>query len=71
MDKQLCRSLLLLINNSEQMERLNDYVASRIAHHQALLENLKDHQRILESQGAIAELRRFKTLRDEVIKGAE
>jgi len=53
------------------MERLNDYVASRIAHHQALLENLKDHQRILESQGAIAELRRFKTLRDEVIKGAE
>jgi hypothetical protein len=71
MDKQLCRSLLLLVNNSEQMERLNDYVASRIAHHQALLENLKDHQRILESQGAIAELRRFKTLRDEVIKGAE
>jgi hypothetical protein len=36
-----------------------------------LLEKQKDPQRILEVQGAITELRRFKTLRDEVIKGAE
>jgi hypothetical protein len=31
----------------------------------------QDRDRILEIQGAIAELRRLSTLRDEVIKGAE
>ena len=53
------------------MDLLHEYVSVRIAAYHQQLENTKDHQRILEIQGAIAELRRFKTLRDEMIKGAE
>tara|TARA_R100000951_G_scaffold27218_1_gene23085 strand:- start:1416 stop:1631 length:216 start_codon:yes stop_codon:yes gene_type:complete len=71
MDKLLYRSLLMLVNDKDQMERLEEYVAERIRHHRDNLEKQKDINRILEAQGAIVELKRFKTLRDEVIKGAE
>ena len=71
MDKQFYRSLLMLVNDKDQMERLEEYVAGRIRHHRDNLEKQKDINRILEAQGAILELKRFKTLRDEVIKGAE
>jgi hypothetical protein len=69
MNKIFYRTLFLLVNNKEQMQRLQDYAAARIAHHQRLLETTKDHHRILEIQGTIAELRRFETLPDEVIEG--
>ena len=71
MDKLLYRSLLMLVNDKDQMERLEEYVAERIRHHRDNLEKQKDMNRILEAQGAILELKRFKTLRDEVIRGAE
>jgi hypothetical protein len=61
----------MLVNDKDQMERLEEYVAERIRHHRDNLEKQKDMNRILEAQGAILELKRFKTLRDEVIKGAE
>lgn len=61
----------MLVNDKDQMERLDEYVAERIRHHRDNLEKQKDMNRILEAQGAILELKRFKTLRDEVIKGAE
>ena len=53
------------------MQRLQDYAAARIARHQRLLETSKEHHHISQIQGAIAELRRFETLRDEVIEGAK
>jgi hypothetical protein len=53
------------------MERLDAYAENRIQQHRDNLEKEKDHDRILEIQGAIRELRRFATLRDEAIKGAE
>jgi len=71
MDKSFYRLLLPLVNNKEQMDLLHDYAAARIECLRDLLEKQKDPQRILEVQGAITELRRFKTLRDEVIKGAD
>jgi len=71
MDKQLYRSLLLLVNNKDCMALLNEYVSARIAQYYRQIETAKEHSRVLEIQGAIAELRRFKTLRDETIKGAE
>ena len=71
MDKAQYRKLLPLVNDRDQMNLLHDYAASRIEGLRDLLEKQKDPQRILEVQGAISELRRFKTLRDEVIKGAE
>jgi hypothetical protein len=71
MDKSFYRLLLPLVNNRELMNLLQEYAAARIEGCRDLLEKQKDPQRILEVQGAITELRRFKTLRDEVIKGAE
>jgi hypothetical protein len=69
--KQFYRSLLLLVNNDEQMERLQSYANHRIETLRNQLEKQKDRDRVLEIQGAISELRRFSTLRDEVIKEAE
>ena len=71
MDKAQYRKLLPLVNDRDQMNLLHDYAAARIEGLRDLLEKQKDPQRILEVQGAITELRRFKTLRDEVIKGAD
>lgn len=71
MDQQFYRSLLLLVNTKDHMDLLHKYVSARIDHFHHQLENTKDHHRVLEIQGSIAELRRFKTLRDEVTKGAE
>ena len=71
MDKQFYRSLLPLVNDKDQHQTLKDYADRRIKTMHSLLETTKDHNRILEIQGAIAELRRVHTLRDEVIKGAE
>tara|TARA_B100000780_G_scaffold271165_1_gene231791 strand:+ start:989 stop:1150 length:162 start_codon:yes stop_codon:yes gene_type:complete len=53
------------------MQRLQEYAAARIANYHRLLETTKDHYYILEIQGAIAELKRFETLRDEVIEGSK
>lgn len=71
MDKLDYRSLLPLVNDKDQMDRLIEYAGKRIAQHRDHLEKEKDRDRILETQGAIRELRRFATLRDEVLKGAE
>jgi hypothetical protein len=53
------------------MDKLKEYAQSRIIYFHHLLELQKDTDRILEIQGAIAELRRINTLREEVIKGSE
>jgi len=71
MDKDTSRALLPLVNDKDTMERLQVYLDYRINRYRDLLEVQKDFDRIKEIQGAMAELRRFKTLRDEVIKGAE
>ena len=63
--------MLLLVNTPTYMDLLHEYVSVRIAGFHQQLENTKDPHRVLEIQGAIAELRRFKTLRDEMRKGAE
>jgi len=71
MDKQLSRSLLPLVNDKDKYASLKDYANARIWQMHTLLETTKDHHRILEIQGAIAELKRMATLRDEVLKGSE
>lgn len=71
MDKQFFRGLLPLVNDKDQYNSLKDYAKARIGQMHHLLETTKDHHRILEIQGAIAELKRIETLRDETIKGAE
>lgn len=71
MNKEQYRSVLPLVNNHEQMERLMVYVDHRIKDLRDQLETLSDVDQIKAYQGSIRELRRFKTLRDEVRKGAE
>ena len=71
MDKQFYRTLLLLVNDKDTMDRVHAYVDARIEVLRDQLETSQSEYRIPALQGAIRELRRLKTLRDEVIKGAE
>ena len=71
MDKTFYRAMLPLVNDKKQMDLLLEYTLVKIALLQVQMETTKDHSRIIEMQGAIAELRRFRTLRDEVIRGSK
>ena len=71
MDKQLLRSFLILVNDPNHFPLLQEYANARILILQAQLETAREIDRIRELQGAISELRRFKTLRAEVIEGAK
>lgn len=71
MNKETYRSLLPLVNDKDMMDKLQEYAKSRISYFHHILELQKEPNRILEIQGAIAELRRINTLREEVIKGSE
>ena len=71
MNRDVARQLLLLVNDKEMMDRLMAYALARIEGLRGQLEISKDQDRIREIQGSIQELRRFATLRDEAIRGAE
>jgi len=71
MEKVLAKSILPLVNDVEKYPILQSYIENRIETMRSFLENTKDHEKILEVQGAIAELRRFQTLRDQALEGAK
>ena len=71
MDKALCRALLMLVNDKKQLDLIHQYAEAKIQQHHRQLEKAVTHIDVAKIQGAITELRRFKTLRDEVIRGAE
>ena len=71
MEKVLAKKILPLVNDVEKYPLLQDYVDNRIETMRSFLENTKEHDKILEVQGAIAELRRFQTLRDQALEGAK
>lgn len=71
MDKIKAKEILPLVNNVDQYPLLQSYVSARIETMRQYLENTKDHVKIMEIQGAIAELRRFQTLREQAIEGAK
>lgn len=71
MEKEIARKILPLVNDVEKYPLLQDYIDNRIETMRNFLENTKDHQKVLEVQGAIAELRRFQTLRDQALEGAK
>lgn len=71
MDKQFYRTLLILVNDKEVMDKVHSYVTARVEVLRNQLEITQDIHTICAIQGAIRELRRLETLRDEVIKGAE
>tara|TARA_R100000935_G_scaffold54117_1_gene82598 strand:- start:729 stop:944 length:216 start_codon:yes stop_codon:yes gene_type:complete len=71
MDKEFYRAMLAFVNDKKQMSLLLEYTLAKIDVLHQQLETTKDHSRVLEIQGSIQELRRFRTLRDEVLAGAK
>jgi hypothetical protein len=71
MEKSLAKAVLPLANDAQLYSVLQMYIQARINVMRGYLENSKEHHKILEIQGAIAELRRFETLREQAIEGAK
>ena len=71
MEKVLAKKILPLVNDVEKYPLLQEYIDNRIETMRNFLENTKEHDKVLEVQGAIAELRRFQTLRDQALEGAK
>lgn len=59
--------LLWFVNDPDCRAGYEFYVDNRVSLLRERLETCKDHNTILEIQGAIQELKRFLTLRDEVL----
>lgn len=70
-DKKFYRRLLIAVNDPQLFPLMQEYADERIEVLRNQLETTKEVDRMREIQGSIHELRRFKTLREEVIKGAE
>ena len=71
MDKDFYRNLLILVKVKDQFKCVQDYAEIRINLLLQQLSTERDMDTIIRFQGAIAELRRFSTLREETLKGAE
>ncbi len=71
MDRDFYRNLLLLVNDKQSMELLEHYASERITALNGALEQATSIDAVNKLQGRIAELRRFSTLREEVLKGSE
>jgi len=71
MEKDLYRSLLPLVNDKTSMELLIQYAEARIPPLHTALEQAQTIETVRNMQGRIAELRRFKTLREEVLEGSK
>lgn len=70
MDNEFFISLLPLVNDKLQFQSVQDYANGRIDILLQQLSTERDMNNVVKIQGAIAELRRFSTLREEVIKGS-
>jgi len=71
MDKLLYRTLLPLVNDKDSYTILVEYSEARISTLLHQISTEPDMDKVKSIQGAIRELRRIKTLRDEVIAGAK
>jgi hypothetical protein len=66
MNKQILSKLKPLVNNKEQWEAFNSYLDVLIEQQQKALEQSDNLILMHRSQGAIAVLRKFKYMKDEV-----
>lgn len=71
MDIRLARKLVPLVNALDEMDLIHTYVEDRLRKLHKDLETAIHIDKVKELQGAIRELRRFETLRDEVIEGSK
>lgn len=67
----VAKQLLPLVNVKKNTDALDVYMEYRVAELHKLLEQHEDIYNINKAQGAIQEIRRLRTLRDEVIAKAE
>ena len=71
MIKELAKQMLPLVNTKKNTDILELYMDYRVNELHKLLEQHEDMYNINKAQGAIQEIRRLKTLRDEVLAKAE
>ena len=67
----VARKLVSFVNVKKNMDSLEIYMESRIEDMHKVLEQTEDVREIHMAQGAIRELKRLKTLRDEVLASNE
>ena len=67
----VARKLVSFVNVKKNMESLEIYMESRIEDMHKVLEQTEDVREMHMAQGAIRELKRLKTLRDEVLASNE
>jgi uncharacterized protein involved in exopolysaccharide biosynthesis len=65
-NQQILSKLKPWVNNNRQWQAFSDYIDAVIEMQQKALEQADDNVMMYRSQGAIASLRKLKTLRDEV-----
>ena len=71
MIKETARKILPLVDSKKNSDLLELYMNHRIEELHKLLEQHEDMYNITKAQGAIQEVRRLKTLRDEVLARVE
>lgn len=71
MDKHIYRQLLRLVNEPEIYAALHTYMEARRERLMRQLEHANDMDTVRRIQGALGELVRISTLRDEVLEGAK
>ena len=71
MIKEVAKQLLPIVNVKKNTDALEVYMQHRIDELHKLLEQHEDMYNITKAQGAIQEVRRLKTLRDEVLARTE
>lgn len=71
MIREIAKKLVPLVDSKKNSDLLELYMNHRIEELHKLLEQHEDMYNITKAQGAIQEVRRLKTLRDEVIARAE
>jgi uncharacterized protein involved in exopolysaccharide biosynthesis len=65
-NQQILSKLKPWVGNNRQWQAFSDYIDAVIEMQQKALEQADDNVMMYRSQGAIAALRKLKTLRDEV-----
>jgi uncharacterized protein involved in exopolysaccharide biosynthesis len=65
-NQQILSKLKPWVNNNRQWQAFSDYIDAVIEMQQKALEQADDNVMMYRSQGAIASLRKLKTLKDEV-----
>lgn len=71
MDKILYKLLLPLVNDKSCYNILQEYAEARVANLLQQLSTERNMDNVVRIQGAITELRRFSTLREETVEGAK